>query len=258
MQQRFHLSVISLALVAAGAASLCAAQSGLAPQTSSGLGLRSDNRALAPSAEALFSGDGPSLWQPRVSDFALYGGARDLPAFGLGPAEAYSGVAYALPRGWGSSSLEAAYTQESRFAPRRYAVAGQVRTELSTPGRAVSAGIKYRIYDTDTGARGLAPGESFVPNGYSLAASRDPGYQVQFSYHHSAASSFGLAVGRDVETYTSSYDPTSTVRQLTFMGQHWLTPAWALSYDVLYNDPSNMSTLRLQGLGLRLGVRYRF
>jgi hypothetical protein len=42
------------------------------------------------------------------------------------------------------------------------------------------------------------------------------------------------------------------------MGQHWLTPAWALSYDVLYNDPANMSTLRLQGLGLRMGVRYRF
>ncbi len=259
MRQRFHLSVISLALVAAGAASLCAAQSGLSPQTSSGLGLRPDSRAGAAPADALYSGDGPSLWQPRGSDFTLYGGARDLPAFGLGPAEAYSGVAYALPRGWGSSSLEAAYAQESQFAPRRYTVAGQVRTELSAPGRALSAGIRYRVYDMDTGARGLAPGESFVPNGYSLAPSRDPGYQLQFSYHHSAASSFGLALGRDVETYTSSYDPTSTApRQLTFMGQHWLTPAWALSYDVLYNDPANMSTLRLQGLGLRLGVRYRF
>jgi hypothetical protein len=256
MRQRLHLSVISLALVAAGATGLCAAQSGLSPQTPSGLGLRADSRAGTPPVEALFSGDGPSLWQPRRSDFELYGGARDLPAFGLGPAETYSGVAYALPRGWGSSSFEAAYARESPFAPRRYAVAGQVRTELSAPGRAVSAGIKYRVYDTDTGARGLEP---TPPNGYSLAPSRDPGYQVQFSYQHSPASSFGLAVGRDVETYTSAYDATSTApRQLTFMGQHWLTPAWALSYDVLYNDPSNMSTLHLQGLGLRLGLRYRF
>lgn len=258
MRQRFHLSVISLALVAAGAAGLCAAQSGLSPRTSAGLGLRADSRVGAPSVEPLPSGDGPSLWQPTHSDFALYGGARDLPAFGLGPAEAYSGVAYALPRGWGSSSLEAAYAQESPFAPRRYAVAGEVRTELSAPGRALSAGIKYRVYDMDTGARGPAPGESFVPNGYSLAPSREPGYQVQFSYHHSAASSFGLALGRDVETYTSSYDAANTTRQLTFMGQHWLTPAWALSYDLLYSDPANMSTLRLQGVGLRLGVRYRF
>jgi hypothetical protein len=255
MRQRFHLSVISLALVAVGAASLCAAQSGLSPQTS-GLGLRVDGRASgAPTAESLLGGDVPSVWQPRRSDFTLYGGARDLPAFGLGPAEAYSGVAYALPGGWGSSSLEAAYAQESRFAPRRYAVAGQVRTELSAPGRALSAGIKYRIYDADAGMRSLEP----TPlNGYSLAPSRESTYQVQFSYQHSPLSSFGLALGRDVETYTSSYDPTSTARQLTFMGQHWLTPAWALSYDVLYNDPSNVSTLRLQGVGLRLGVRYRF
>jgi hypothetical protein len=258
MRQGLKLSVISLALAATGAAGLCAAQTGLSPQTA-GLGLKADSRTSAPAAELLLGGDGPSPWQPRRSDFTLYGGARDLPAFGLGPAEAYSGVAYALPRGWGSSSLEAAYAQESWFAPRRYAVAGEVRTELSAPGRALSAGIKYRVYDMDTGTRGLAPGEPFVPNGYSLAPSRDPGYQLQFSYHHSAASSFGLALGRDVETYTSSYDFTSTApRQLTFMGQHWLTPAWALSYDVLYNDPANMSTLHLQGLGLRLGVRYRF
>jgi hypothetical protein len=253
MRQPLRLSVISFALLAMGAAGLCAAQAGLSSQTA-GLGLRADSRT---SADLLLGGEGASAWQPRRSDFTLYGGARDMPAFGLGPAEAYSGVNYALPRGWGSSSLEAAYAQESRFAPRRYAVAGEVRTEVgTTPGRALSAGIKYRVYDTDAGARGLEP----TPlNGYSLAPSREPGYQLQFSYHHSAASSFGLALGRDVETYTSSFDPTSTApRQLTFMGQHWLTPAWGLSYDVLYNDPSNMSTLRMQGLGLRLGVRYRF
>jgi hypothetical protein len=250
-----HLSFILLALVAVGATAHCAAQ-GLSPQAS-GLGLRGEGRVSAPLAEALSSGDA-SLWQPRRSDFSLFGGARELPAFGLGPAEAYSGVAYALPRGWGSSSLEAAYVHESPFAPRRYAVAGQLRTEVgSTPGRALSAGIKYRIYDTETSAR--SPVESTAPNGYSLATSRDAGYQLQFSYHHSAASSFGLALGRDVETYTSSFDSTSSApRQLTFMGQHLLSPTWALSYDVLYNDPANMSTLRMQGLGLRLGVRYRF
>lgn len=252
---RHHLSATLIALVATGMAGQCAAQARLSPQTA-GVGLKTEGRVSAPLAESLASGDA-TPWQPRRSDFSLFGGARDLPAFGLGPAEAYSGVAYALPRGWGSSSFEAAYAQESLFAPRRYAVAGEVRTEVgNTPGRALSAGIKYRIYDTDAG-RG--PIEPTPYNGYTLATARDPGYQLQFSYHHSAASSFGLALGRDVETFTSSFDPSSTApRQLTFMGQHWLTPTWALSYDVLYNDPSNMSTLRLQGLGLRLGVRYRF
>jgi hypothetical protein len=255
MRQRFHLSIISLGLIAAGAANLCAAQAGLSSRTT-GVGLRAEGRA-SPPLDPLFSAEVTSPWQAKGSDFSLFGGARDMPAFGLGPAEAYSGVAYALPRGWGSSSLEAAYAQESRFTPRRYAVAGEVRTEVgTTPGRALSAGIKYRIYDNDVARTPVDPATT---NGYSLSGARDPAYQLQFSYHHSAASSFGLALGRDVETYTSSYDPTNTApRQLTFMGQHWLTPAWALSYDVLYNDPANMSTLRMQGLGLRLGVRYRF
>ena len=43
------------------------------------------------------------------------------------------------------------------------------------------------------------------------------------------------------------------LRQFSFTGQHWLTPSWALSYDVLSSDPSSF---RLQGL--RLGARYRF
>jgi hypothetical protein len=253
MRQRFGFSAIAVALAAAGAYGVCAAQTGLFPQ-----GLGPGLRPHGTPVESVPTAEPSSPWQPKPSsDFTLYGGARELPAFGLGSAEAYSGVAYALPRGWGSSSLEAAYAQESRFAPRRYAVAGEVRTEVgTTPGRALSAGIKYRVFDTDTGTRTLEPA---VANGYSLSAAREPAYQLQFSYHHSASSSFGLALGRDVETFTSSFDPTSTApRQLTFMGQHWLTPAWALSYDVLYNDPANMSTLRLQGLGLRLGVRYRF
>lgn len=258
MRQPFNLSVISVALVAAGAAGLCAAQAGLSPG-GSGLGLKPQGGATAAIADLLSGGDSLPLGQSkRLSDFTLYGGARELPPFGLGPAETYSGIAYALPRGWGSS-LEAIYTQETPFAPRRYAVAGQVHTALSGVGRSLSAGIKYRVYDMDSGTRGGAPGETPVTSGYSLAPSRVPGYQLQFSYQHSVASSFGLALGRDVETYTSSFDPTSSApRQLTFMGHHWLTPAWALSYDLLYNDPSNVSTLRLEGLGLRLGVRYRF
>ena len=43
-------------------------------------------------------------------------------------------------------------------------------------------------------------------------------------------------------------------RQFSFTGQHWLTPSWALSYDILSHDVA--SPLKLQGL--RLGVRYRW
>lgn len=261
MRHPSALALIAVALAATGAAGVCAAQAGLSPDRW-GLGLKTQGGAETIVPVVPSFGESLQLWQViRSFDFSLYGGARELPPFSTGPAEAYGGIAYAFPRGWGSS-LEAGYIQESAFAPRRYAVAGQVQTALNGSRRTLSMGIKYRVYDTDFGARGTV-GDAWVTNGYTLAPSRPPGasfgpgYQLQFGYQHSVSSSFGFALGRDVETYMSAFDPTGTSRsQLTFTGQHWLTPAWALSYDVLYNDPA--SPLRLQGLGLRFGVRYRF
>jgi hypothetical protein len=64
-------------------------------------------------------------------------------------------------------------------------------------------------------------------------------------------------MGRDLETPSSPYDlSTNSPRQVSFTGQHWFTPTWALSYDVLTSDPGNLS--RIQGYGLRFGVRYHF
>jgi len=250
------LTLTALALTAAALPLVCAAQARLSYEQS-GLGLKQQTGVAV---EPPFSGEAAQLWQTRhASDFALFGGARELARIGLGPAETYGGVAYALPRGWGSS-LEAGYTPESLFAPRRYALTGQVHTALRDR-RALSVGIQYSVYDTDLGTRGDAP----PTNGYTLAPSRipgpgfAPGYQLQFGYQHSAFTSFGFALGREMETYSSAFDPTVAYpRQLSFTGQHWLTPSWALSYDLLSGDLASPSPLRLQGLGLRFGVRYRF
>lgn len=181
---------------------------------------------------------------------------------GPAAAEAYGGIAYALPRGWGSS-LEAAYSQETLYQPRRYSLTAQVHAAFSG-NRSLSLGLHYRVYDPDATPQF---GEAAAGYSYSLAPSRvsgagpAPGYQLQLSYQHSAASTFGLALGRDLEPVAAPYyyDPAANgLRQLAFTGQHWLTESWALSYDVLSGDLASPSPLRLQGLGLRLGVRYRF
>jgi len=63
-------------------------------------------------------------------------------------------------------------------------------------------------------------------------------------------------LGREVEKITPFLNlGASDQRQYMFTGQNWLTPSWALSYDLQPLDIAN--PLRLQGL-LRLGVRYRF
>ena len=133
---------------------------------------------------------------------------------------------------------------------RRYGLAGQVQSPLSN-GKALSVGLKYRVFDSDFGQRAGPVGEISSATAYTLA----PSYQVQMSFQYSASGTLGLAVGRELETYTPYVD-SGAGRQLTLTGQHWLTPTWALSYDLLTSDPT--SPLRLQGLGLRLGMRYRF
>jgi hypothetical protein len=256
MRYPFGITLTAFALTAAALPLICVAQARLSFEQS-GLGLKQQTGVAA---EAPYGGEAAQLWQTRSpSDFALYGGARELARIGLGPAETYGGVAYAFPRGWGSS-LEAGYTRESVLAPRRYALTGQVHAALSDR-RALSVGIQYSVYDTDFGTGGDAP----LTNGYTLAPSRSlgaalaPGYQLQFGYQHSAFTSFGFALGREMETYSPTFDPTVAYpRQLSFTGQHWLTPSWALSYDLLSSDLASPSPLRLQGLGLRFGVRYRF
>lgn len=257
MLHRFGLTLTAaIALTAAALPVPCAAQARLTPEYS-GLGLRPHG---VPGPDSSAGGDLKPIQQLRQPfSFALFGGTRELSRSGLAPAETYGGVAYALPRGWGSS-LEAGYIPESALAPRQYALAGEVRTAL-TDSKALSVGIKYRVYDVDVGA----PGDSAPANGYVPAPSTGPGtvhapgYQLRLGYQHSAASVFGLALGRDMETYASALDPTIPYpRQLSFTGLHWLTPSWAISYDVLSGDLASPSPLRLQGLGLRFGVRYRF
>lgn len=254
-----QLTLIALLAFASGAAT---GEPGMAREYVAGLGLQFRTGAATLPADLAFGSEATQVWQTtRSSDYTLYAGAREASRLGLHASESYGGIVYSLPGGWGSS-LEAGYAQESPLSPRRYALTGQLHTSLSA-GRALSVGLQYRMNDPDSGLRYGAPGEMPATNGYTLTPYRlssvgfAHSYQLQVSYQHSTASTFGLALGREVETFTPFFDHAgygSGPRQLTFTGQHWLTPSWALSYDLLSQDAT--SPLRLQGL--RLGMRYRF
>lgn len=197
------------------------------------------------------------------ADYSLFGGTREAPRLGLRAVESYGGIAYALAGGW-VSSIEASYAQESLLAPRRYALTGQLQTTFGD-GRTFSVGLQYRAYGADAAAWPAAPGGAPHANGYTLAPTQAPGtgyapgYQLQLSYQHSAASAFGMSLGREAESLAPYYDPLGTgPRQFMFTGQHWLTPSWGLSYDVLTPDLSAPLREQAQGLRLGLGLRYRF
>ena len=252
--------VIAISLAASAAAGIAMAQSGLMIERF-GLGLKARMDLSASLPGPAFGGEAAQVWQAtHSSEFALIGGVRDAPRLGLRAVESYGGIAYAPPGAWGSS-FEAGFSQDTLDSPRRYSLGGQMHTALSN-GRTFSVGLKYRAFDVESGLRPGLWGETPAAQAYTLAPLRVPGspfgpsYQLQMSYQHSGTSAFGLALGREVETFTPYLDASGAGRQLTFTGQHWLTPSWALSYDVLSSDPANL--LRFQDLGLRLGVRYRF
>lgn len=247
-------------LGALSASTLSFAQTGLWDDRG-GIGLRQPYGASS-AASAASPGDQSLQNQPSASqDYKLYSGVRELPRLGASALESYGGVAYPISRKWGSS-LEVGVTPETAAAPRRYSLAGQLRTTLSE-GSGVSLGLKYRQYEPGFAVRGGSYlGDPAGPiRGDELAAPVAPGlysgpsYEVRLRYRYSPSSSFGLALGRDLESSMPSLNPAyNGERQLMFTGQHWLTPSWGLSYDLLSDDPSG--SLRVQGL--RLGVRYRF
>jgi hypothetical protein len=215
-----------------------------------GLGLRPSTPEPAAFAGSSVSGPQPSPSR----DYELYRGVREVPRAGSLASETYSGVAYSLSRRW-ESSLEAGVVPESASVPRRYSLAGQLGTALSG-GQSVSVGLKFRHYDTTSGTLPYGVPTGAVGSGYALAPSAlDSSYEVRLSYRYSVTSSFGLALGRDLETLTPGLDsPANGERQLMLTGQHSLSPSWGLTYDLVSDEPGN--SMRVQGL--RLGVRYRF
>lgn len=243
---------LALAALMALAPAAATGQTGLSFDSGSGLGLK----LRAPGAElpayAGFGTTAVQAWETMRGNFALYGGGDEVARLGAQGGAAYAGIVYSRP-GWGTS-LELTHTRGSLIAPQRYALTGQLHAPLSA-SRSLNVGLKYRDYDADAAMRHGPAGDVAVGNAYTLAGTRPAGYQLQMSYQYSAAGSLGLAVGREIETFTPFWDSSASgPRQFGLTGQHWLTPSWALSYDILTHDVA--TPLRVQGL--RLGVRYRF
>jgi len=224
-----------------------------------GLGLKQLDAAADPHAIRVLRGDYALVERAATDDtITAYQGLRERTRLGLTVPEAFGGLTRAFSDRI-SGSLELATMESTPLAPRRYSLAGQLQTAFdSTSGMGI--GLTYRVYEPDSGIRPFAGPDILPSNGYSLVPVRAPGtglgpsYQLQLHYQYNLSTTFGLVLGRELETFTSGIDSVATgSRQFSFTGQHWLTPSWALSYDILSNDPSS---LRLQGL--RLGVRYRF
>lgn len=197
----------------------------------------------------------------RQPEPGFYNGVRTVPRAGLQSTESFSGIFLPLSEDW-LSSIEASAMQESLTGLRRHSLLGQVHTSL-TASWGLSLGLKYSV--TGTGgmplfvpnsepAGGFANGYLLTPQPLGPAAATS--YQLQLSYLYSEHNVFRFAYASGRDDYLGSPLKRSLhdARQFMLIGQHWLTPSWALSYDV-YAPPSGYF---LRSQGLRLGLHYRF
>lgn len=193
----------------------------------------------------------------------FYGGLRETRRFGLDDSEAHAGLYFPLGTTWGGV-VEGSYSGTHEVLPHN-SVYGELQ-KILPGGWGLGLGLRHNEY-TSTASnvvsllaerywgnfRGAYTLYSGSPEGASSAAS----HRLQLSYYYADRSSVGLSYsnGREVESVGPPRGVVvSDVLNWTVTGQHWLTPAWALTYDLVYHEQGDF--YRRQGL--RLGVRRSF
>ena len=127
---------------------------------------------------------------------------------------------------------------------------GARHSEYTLSGSHVLSAFAERYWGNFRGAYTLYSGR---PEGASSAAS----HRLQLNYYYADRSSVGLSYtnGREVENVGPPRGVlTSDVESWVVSGQHWLAPAWALTYDLVNHEQGSL--YRRQGL--RLGIRHSF
>jgi YaiO family outer membrane protein len=187
---------------------------------------------------------------------------RDFRRLGLADTETRSRVQYALGEAWTSHFVTGSASPSDPLA--RQTFHGQV--ERTLPG-GWGLGLGLRRNDFQAAAT----------NALSLSAERDWGdfrgaytlisglpegqstesHRFQLSYQYAARSSVGLAYtsGREIDYLGWMRGLASAdVTNWSLGGLHRLTPAWAITYDMVRGTQSNLTPQQ----GLRLGLRHDF
>ena len=212
-------------------------------------GLRRGSVDLAPDFASRFSFD-----NARVIDTQRYtSGSFDLRS------SIYQPVGQNIP------TLAEANANPLYEALPRYTLSNQLSRGLSG-GWGLGLGVRQNEYSyVTTNLVSLSAEHAWgnVRSGYTLYSRNAEGsglgsaQRFQVSYAYGERNSIGLAytTGRDIENPALTLGtPLADVRDWSLSGRHWLSPNWALTYDVLTQDHSYLARRQ----GLRLGVSRSF
>jgi YaiO family outer membrane protein len=204
----------------------------------------------------------PAVALPNFAPRILFSGDVRAQRFGSG---AY-GYSFALhrPVGHDITALGAPGVRALDLVPR-YTLYSHVTHSLPG-GIGVGLGVRHSEYNFSTASLLALSAErnwGSFRGAYTLYSNRTEGtslgsaHRFEVNYLYGERNTIGLAytTGRDLDvTALQIGSAFSDVRDWTLSGRHWLSPNWALTYDVLTGDQGNL--YRRQGL--RLGVSRSF
>ena len=221
------------------------------------------------SREALNGGrqDWTSRYVEAIHAFAprqnLYGALRQTERFGLRDSEISAGYSHPFSSRV-TGTAEGTYSSEHNVLPQS-SVLGQLAWQVGQ-GWVLTGGLRHSSYtlnDADLLLAGVERYWDAFRAGYTLYNGRPEGagsasaHRFSFDWFYGEHSRIGVGytTGREVENVGPPLGVTSTdVRGWGVFGRHWLTPSWALSYEVLSHTQGTL--YRRQGA--RIGLRYRF
>jgi YaiO family outer membrane protein len=195
---------------------------------------------------------------------ALYGMLRQTERFDLRDREVSAGYAHPFGSQW-TGVIEASHSPEHNVLPEK-SLFGQVYWS-ARGGWVLNGGARFNQYSS-TDTRILTAGVERYFSSYRAAYTlyngkpEDTGsassHRLAFDhYYDGERSRIGVAVawGREVENVgPPSGIVSSDVRALALVGRHWLTPDWAVAWEVGTHEQGDL----YRRTGGRLGLRYHF
>ncbi len=193
----------------------------------------------------------------------VYGGLRATERFNLKDSEAHAGLYFPLGETW-NAVVEGSYSPTHEvlaqgsvygFLQKSFKGGwglglGLRHSEYTSTASNVASVLAERYWGNFRGAYTLYSGR---PEGASSASS----HRLQLSYYYDDRSNVGMSYtnGREVENVGPPRGVVATdVQSWSVSGQHWFTPSWAMTYDLIQHEQGTL--YRRQGL--QLGLRRSF
>ena len=205
--------------------------------------------------------EGAHNFAPRQT---LYGVVRETERFDLRDTELAASYYHPFGARW-TGQIEASTSPEHNVLPET-SVLGQF-TRAFEGGWVLSGGARFSEY-TDTSTRLLIAGIERYFGSYRVAytayngkpdgASSAPSHRIaldHYYYNERSRIGFSVAWGSEVENVGPPTGVIVTdIRAISVVGRHWLTPNWALAWEIGTHEQGDF----YRRTGGRLGLRYSF